>query len=709
MAKISTPVTYKVNANLGLPNTGETIDDRFSFSTAVERDAYEVNFLYRGLLTYTAAEPYHATGVTSNSGFYTRYYNGSTYSWQGLDADTIDDKHADGTMDSSSTSTAENPTTSSNIVEHVNYLYGLTAALQSGKTWKNPVVNVTTTVPGSPATDARYAINGTGTGDWTGHDGDIATWGGAVWTFDEPINGWAVFNETDEKIYIYTSDAPYWSIMSGELPLLSDVQDGIVSMGWYDTLEELVTDPDTFVTSRETPAYSVIQAKTTGQILKGTATAPTAESTFTLQEGANVILTVDAVNNTIIVASTAGGLTVLGDNILDFNTSSSLYQPYSNSANDLNSGLYYTTPTGTADAPTTNTKPPLAWNGSFLAYSLGATNDIRIGDTLDGSGLLIPYTLLQPTVSQASGLIPYIFDTLDTHTTNTLAVFRNATTDVLTVTADGNVYIPENSNLYVGGVPISGSGSYTNSEETLNALGGIGKGSTFNNKTMTEMWNMLLYPYQTPAFTSFYIDGQATTVEMGTTLTGAQTFNWATSNSSNINSDSLRITDVSGGNVILIDNTANDGTEDLNVGSVVRTSEGTPTYTWSIRGTDSNNDFFTYSHTITWSYLQFYGSATAIPINSAEIRALSSRFKSSGNTFSLNTGTTYSDFMVCLPDGQTITSAIDTTVLGAAVTYAYVSTITVSIASGYTKSYNVYSLHIAGTYSTNHVHQITVS
>jgi hypothetical protein len=41
--------------------------------------------------------------------------------------------------------------------------------------------------------------------------------------------------------------------------------------------------------------------------------------------------------------------------------------------------------------------------------------------------------------------------------------------------------------------------SYTNSEPTISALGGIEVGSTFEDKTMQEMFDMLLYPYMSPS------------------------------------------------------------------------------------------------------------------------------------------------------------------------------------------------------------------
>ena len=42
---------------------------------------------------------------------------------------------------------------------------------------------------------------------------------------------------------------------------------------------------------------------------------------------------------------------------------------------------------------------------------------------------------------------------------------------------------------------------------TPETIGGIPVGSTFSNKTMKELWDMLLYKYLAPAFSSFSISG----------------------------------------------------------------------------------------------------------------------------------------------------------------------------------------------------------
>lgn len=55
--------------------------------------------------------------------------------------------------------------------------------------------------PGSPADGDTYIVAGSATGDWTGHDADIAYWDdvAGVWNFFTPLEGWT-FDVADEDI-----------------------------------------------------------------------------------------------------------------------------------------------------------------------------------------------------------------------------------------------------------------------------------------------------------------------------------------------------------------------------------------------------------------------------------------------------------------------------------------------------------------------------
>lgn len=112
--------------------------------------------------------------------------------------------------------------------------------------------------------------------------------------------------------------------------------------------------------------------------------------------------------------------------------------------------------------------------------------------------------------------------------------------------------------------------------------------------------------------------------------------------------------------------------------------------------------------------LIFQGPTAASPTTSTEIRGLplsNRKFVDSGNTFTLNTGTAYKNFVVALPS-KTISSVIDQTALNVDLTSQYVlnSGFTyVNDYAGNTTSYNIYVMSPAGTYSTNHEHIVTTA
>lgn len=79
---------------------------------------------------------------------------------------------------------------------------------------------------------------------------------------------------------------------------------------------------------------------------------------------------------------------------------------------------------------------------------------------------------------------------------------------------------------------------YTNLDPTPTNIGGITIGSTFRDKTMQEMWDMLLYPYQEPAITNFSLG--KTQLEIGETLNSPLNITWNTSNQNNILDGSIK-------------------------------------------------------------------------------------------------------------------------------------------------------------------------
>ena len=268
MARIAFPLAFKIVDNTGFSNTGQAIDERFVFGDTSVRDAYVDNFFYEGLLSYTIGDEYHISGVTSNGGF---YYRNSIYEWQGLNADTIDDKHAYGTMDSSSSAVAD-PTTSTNIVSHINYIYTRLGATSTGMTWLPPV--------------AFY--------------GELDT------EYPSPSIGDSALVTSQNMIYTYNGSI--WIMTGGYTPMLSGTVSGIVSSSWYTTLNDLVTTPSKYLNEY---SFNTVQVNS-GGVNGISATASAGQSSFTLRAGTNI--TLSSANNVITINGGAGGTAISANN-----------------------------------------------------------------------------------------------------------------------------------------------------------------------------------------------------------------------------------------------------------------------------------------------------------------------------------------------------------------------------------------------------------
>lgn len=275
----------------------------------------------------------------------------------------------------------------------------------------------------------------------------------------------------------------------------------------------------------------------------------------------------------------------------------------------------------------------------------------------------------------------------------------------------------DGTNLQV--VTIGGGGGSTFTDDvTFN----LSSGKTFGKYTngQTAEWTGLTaveaiedaaIEYINPVFTAFSVSGQATTVEVGTTLSGSKTFTWSITLNSGVVS-TIDLYDITA-TATLLAGTANDGSQAQTITTIQLNSNGA-TQSW--RGVGNNSSpsgtFNSSAFTVTGRFLRFYGPASALPTNSSEVRALSSSaFHTGATTFTLATGSTLTRFIVALPPGVTISSVIDTSALNADITSSYVltGTITVDDAGSTGRTYNLYQMTLGGPYSTSHNHSITTA
>lgn len=252
---------------------------------------------------------------------------------------------------------------------------------------------------------------------------------------------------------------------------------------------------------------------------------------------------------------------------------------------------------------------------------------------------------------------------------------------------------------------------YNGTSPTTVTVGGLTSGTSISGQSLMDIIESIVAPYVDPAFSAFSVSGQSTTVEVGTTLSGSKTFTWTLAANSGV-VNTIDIYDITAGATLLA-GTANDGSQAQAVTSIQLNVDGS-TQSW--RGIANNSSpvgtVNSSAFTVTSRYYRFYGASPSSPANSAAVRALtSSAFHTGATTFTLETGSTETKFVVALPPGVTISSVIDVDALNAVITDEYVLTGTVSVtdAGGTSRSYNVYEMNVGAAYSSSHTHSITTA
>jgi hypothetical protein len=249
-------------------------------------------------------------------------------------------------------------------------------------------------------------------------------------------------------------------------------------------------------------------------------------------------------------------------------------------------------------------------------------------------------------------------------------------------------------------------GKYTTGQ-TIPAIG----------KTAQQVIADIALEYVNPAFASFSISGQPTTVEVGTTLSGGKIFSWSINQNSGV-IGTIDIFNVTTGTTLLA-GTPNDGTQSATITTTQLNFTGA-TQSWrGIANNSTGPNVNSNNFVVTALFNRYWGPTGTLPSNPNDGTANrtyaqglgSTAFKTSGaNNFTLTTGTTYRNFVVILPPGVTITKVIDTGNLNADITANYIlSAITVKDAGGTDRACNQYTLTLGAPYSVSTGHAITTS
>ena len=210
-----------------------------------------------------------------------------------------------------------------------------------------------------------------------------------------------------------------------------------------------------------------------------------------------------------------------------------------------------------------------------------------------------------------------------------------------------------NDNKINATVPIV-STSYTNHTPVPADVGGILAGTTFDNSSIRDILDALLYPYQPPTFILFAIS--QSNVEVGDTISGNRTFTWDTTASIGIKPNSISITNIDT-NTILSSGIENNRTIILPIGSLHNILPHKTT--WNIQATDTKEATLNKEVSVSWLWKIYYGESTTSILNETNVKSLRvSGLSSVIHTTYIFLGGAYK--YICIPSSMgTLTTFVD--------------------------------------------------
>ena len=243
----------------------------------------------------------------------------------------------------------------------------------------------------------------------------------------------------------------------------------------------------------------------------------------------------------------------------------------------------------------------------------------KIPPAKNGKDGVVDYSLVDTKIKQAIGEIkqpdsPVVVSDISLKNRDMTVFYTDGTKKTIllpTPKGGGSTTVYQNG----GG----GTETYTNLTPTAVSIGGIPAGSTFDNMTMQEMWDALLYPYQAPVFSSF-TSSMSTPIEVGGTIpAGSITFLWNTTNSSNIAANSIKIDDITAGNTIA-SGLANTGTTAISISEI--TNVMATSHQWKITATNTKGVFLSRTLNVYWQWKIYYGESALTDLIEADVEAL---------------------------------------------------------------------------------------
>jgi len=313
-----------------------------------------------------------------------------------------------------------------------------------------------------------------------------------------------------------------------------------------------------------------------------------------------------------------------------------------------NSGVFYQN--NISPVPTTPTTIDVYY---YIGYRLlskikNIQTNIRISATGSNSVSSDVYyaTYSTPSIATYSVNHIYLADFSTTNLSGTVSLNINGigTSSVIKYTANGPVpLVPGDITGATGGTagqiyylvynngvfefytknPTSNPTNLINPTDTAYTVGGIDRGTSFDNVSLQEVFKDLLYPDSLGKITGFTMannSGLVTSYEVGNSLPRqTYTFSWGLYNSGDFKSNTLRVEDYTSGNVFTY-STDNSNSFGVIYGTVSYLTPNTQTLKVSL--TRNNGTVVSRFLDIPWMWKVYYGSSTWSTLTASQVFAL---------------------------------------------------------------------------------------
>ena len=186
-------------------------------------------------------------------------------------------------------------------------------------------------------------------------------------------------------------------------------------------------------------------------------------------------------------------------------------------------------------------------------------------------------------------------------------------------------------------ITAGGTWTYSNSNPVVATTLIAPTGQDLSGKTQDQILDLLFFPYQEPAFTTFSRSSHTATLEVGASTVANPTFTWVASNPGNVDTATLKIVNNSTSTTLASGFT----TSPVTTTEAAITKTSASSNTWRLSGTNTQgNAIANRDITTSWQWRRWYGESDSDTLTETDIKALrqSGLSNSATGTFAFNGG-----------------------------------------------------------------------